>query len=511
MVPTIQKMQERGYPVRKVDITQHPDVSRRFHVDKIPTFILLVNGQEKKRLVGLQSGDELRRLMIEARDELHAQKSEEKTAPTRPDPQTVTPSQPQQPGGLRGLFARIRQGLGGSPQNTGFQHPTFRAQSPEPLPAAAAGERAMAASVRVRVTGSDNKEDLGTGSVIHSTAEMSTILTCAHLFHDFGRSATVEVEVFRDGSTFGYPARVLEADEKSDLAILQIQNNTPLPVVEVAPSDVPVTAADSAFSVGCNHGQPPTHLPIKIVDIDRYTGPSNIVCTVDPAVGRSGGGLFNSNGQLIGVCSCADRDRHEGLYMGRQPIVDLFHRAKLSHLLTRTADTRQPPDFASHSESNAEDELIAELFGEEADELVSGSDTGFEQALAEAESLQEQPDDQSKTFAAVVDRDQTRSMNSSPVEITVIVDSPDGSQPKDVIVIKRPSPWLLELLTGEAPNGGQQIASVQKTDLSSVSPQIHRPNTSHSMRHGNSPNHRSIGNPTAGVRTAQARTTETSL
>ena len=33
-----------------------------------------------------------------------------------------------------------------------------------------------------------------------------------------------------------------------------------------------------------------------------------------PQVGRSGGGLFTADGLVIGVCSAADRQQHEGLY-----------------------------------------------------------------------------------------------------------------------------------------------------------------------------------------------------
>ena len=473
MVPTIQAMEKAGFPIRKVDITAHPTISRQFQVEKIPTFILLVNGQEKDRLVGRRSEDELRSMMIEARDELREQRKVAREA-NAPKPDVRVASAKDQPGGLGGLFDRIRKGLGGRRQNQGFQHPTYtvRGQSPEPPAGETAGDIAMAATVRVRVTKPGNKEDVGTGSVVHSTVETSTILTCAHLFHDFVQGSTVEIEVFRDDKTLKYPARVLGANEKSDLAILQIQNNTLLPTVEIASLDVSVASGDSAFSIGCSSGELPTALSIEVVDIDRYIGPSNIVCTVDPAVGRSGGGLFNSNGQLIGVCSCADRDQHEGLYMARQPIVELFKNTKLTHLLTRSDDSVSPPEFAGtdKSDENSFDEMFAGV------DVESGMDNDSE-LTSLLKDLEESPalsSEERNELTQVASRDQAGSMSTSAVEITVIVDSGDSSQPKDMIVIQRPSPWLLELLTGSS-SGTQQLTAARKADLSGTSaPQLPR-------------------------------------
>ena len=496
MVPTIQSMEKAGFPIRKVDITAHPTISRQFQVEKIPTFILLVNGQEKNRLVGRRSEDELRSMVIGARDELLEQRKAAREA-NAPKPDVRVASAKDQPGGLGGLFDRIRKGFGGHRQNQRFQHPTYRGQSPEPLSGEAAGDIAMAATVRVRVTKPGQKEDVGTGSVIHSTMETSTILTCAHLLHDFVRGSKVEIEVFRDGKTLKYPARVLGANEKSDLAILQIQNNTLLQTVEIASPDIPVASGDSAFSIGCSNGELPTLLPIEIVDMDRYIGPSNLVCTVDPAVGRSGGGLFNSNGQLIGVCSCADRDQHEGLYMARQPIVELFEKAKLTHLLTRSNDSVSPPEFAAtdKSDDTSFDAIFADVeveSGMDNDSEITSLLSDFEKSPSEADQLTQ-----------VASRDRASSMSSSPVEITVIVDSGDSSQPKDMIVIQRPSPWLLELLTGDS-SGTQQLTAARKAELSRTSAPLlprtsRRSSTDVSQRHLTRPSVRRQGKP-SGVR-----------
>jgi hypothetical protein len=51
------------------------------------------------------------------------------------------------------------------------------------------------------------------------------------------------------------------------------------------------------------------------------------------------------------------------------------------------------------------------------------------------------------------------------LEITVLIQSKDPSVGKRMIVIPRPTPWLLELLTGEnptAPTSGTQITSAER-------------------------------------------------
>ncbi|MCH2210155.1 MAG: thioredoxin domain-containing protein [Fuerstiella sp.] len=461
MVPAIQEMQKLNYPIRKVDITKHPEISRQFEVEKIPTFILLVNGTEKKRIVGKCRPAELRQMMIEERDALRAQsRSDETTAPTQNEPITV--AQQHHPGGLRGIFARIREGFGGHSRNTGFLHPTFRAQSPEPLPVETAGAGPRAATVRIRVAKQGNEEDIGTGSIVHSTPNTSTILTCAHLFHDLGRG-TIDVELFHDGRTLKYPAEIVARNDDMELAILQIRNNSILPSVELAPDAVPVRPGESVFSMGCDNGQIPTPMPIKVVDIDRYNIPPHIVCTVDPAVGRSGGGLFNDSGQLIGVCSCADRDHHEGLYMGRKPTRSIFEKAGLSDLLTERRDSVPRPEFSPESDSS-DDELISAIFDD---------DTVVDVASDETESLGPSPDSGKIHFQpakfgddgnqSILARQNQTSGRTLPPEITVIVDTKDDSRPKEVVVIKRPSAWLLELLTGNASKTSQVATTANMT------------------------------------------------
>ena len=83
MVPILQRMEQAGFPIRQIDISDDPELTKRFNVDRIPTLVLLVEGKEVRRFVGLTGEDELRRAMNKAASELSEKRtaSAETTAP----------------------------------------------------------------------------------------------------------------------------------------------------------------------------------------------------------------------------------------------------------------------------------------------------------------------------------------------------------------------------------------------------------------------------------------------
>lgn len=52
MVPILQRMQKDKFPVRQIDISEEPELARRFNVDRVPTLVLMVQGKEAKRFIG---------------------------------------------------------------------------------------------------------------------------------------------------------------------------------------------------------------------------------------------------------------------------------------------------------------------------------------------------------------------------------------------------------------------------------------------------------------------------
>lgn len=473
MVPVFQRMERDKFPIRKIDITEQPNVSKQYRVDRIPTMILLVEGKEAQRFVGLTSEEELRQAMNDAARKLDQRRKMAGGTPAANPAKdfaeaeaavamAAEESPPTPPGGIRGLFDRMKKGLSRSEAKDQLERPSYRAQSPDEQADTAQNRNAMAATVRVGLM-DGRMRDFGTGTVVHSTEGQSTILTCAHVFKGVSAEAAIIVEVFRDGEVLKYPAQVIGGDHDSDVAFLQIRNSAPLPTVPIA-SRLNLQQDDAVFSIGCNNGDRPTRMNMNVVAIDRYEGPENVVCTKDPIQGRSGGGLFNTAGELVGVCSGAFRKAKEGLYSGVKPIYKLASAKNLSFLSPAASGFPAGGGTELMAEADnpfaADDAMFDELMADSVADF-SESEFGMDSAIEAPDFGDRSPQDLPDPFAprpaattAMAGFADSNSGGKLPTEITVIIDSKDPTKGKKVVVIPRPSPWLLELLTGETTGSG---------------------------------------------------------
>ena len=503
MVPVLQEMENANYPIRRIDITQHPKTSQQYKVDRIPTLILLVEGQEVQRFQGVTDQSELRQAMNDAAQKLEQTRRRnnpaEQPAPTaeaapvdwNPDDRAPTPGNEKvevpRPG-LKGMFDKMRRGFGNGPgaaedpQTTADNAfpPEFRGQSPENT--APPGDRspAMLATVRVRLL-DGNLRDVGSGTIIHSTAGQSIILTCAHIFQKVDtKKAAVEVDVFQDGKMLQYPAEVLGGDHESDVALLRIRNTTPLPAASLVDDAGAVEKQQAVFSIGCSNGDVPTRLNMQVIEVDRYDGPQNILCTNDPAQGRSGGGLFNANNRIVGICSAADRKSREGLYTGVTPVRKLITQLKLDSLFESAEpmfeSTGATPAVADIPPSPfvSDDDLFDELIAEEVNLAAFTDNSGpisppkFDNPAPPAEQPKSQP--LADPFAATpaLTASTLPGRSAATPEITVLIDDPIRG--KRMVVIPKPSPWLLELLTGEKPaSAASDLVNARDRSLSTTS------------------------------------------
>jgi thioredoxin-like negative regulator of GroEL len=66
MDPVVKQLAAQGYPVRKVNIDHDRELATRFGVQGIPCFVLVVDGQEVDRAVGMTSGEALRAMFTRA-------------------------------------------------------------------------------------------------------------------------------------------------------------------------------------------------------------------------------------------------------------------------------------------------------------------------------------------------------------------------------------------------------------------------------------------------------------
>lgn len=505
MLPAIQRMEHDGYPIRRIDITKQPELAKRFQVSRIPTFVVVVEGREVHRFTGLTAEQDLRntlqkvaRQLRESRNpppessELPAETPRNADAgPDTPAPKTGGVAQNNAGNTDKTSVSDIFKGIF---RPKGFDRPTLRGQSPDAeLPDHSPMAKPLAATVRIRVTW-DKLQDVGTGTIIHSTSGKSIILTCAHLFMHSKESPQVEVDVFQEGrEPARYPAVVIGGSHDSDLAVLQIQNAAALPSASLMAQSEHLKPGQLVCSVGCDNGRPPSLLNSKILRINPYKGPANLTCEKDPVQGRSGGGLFDDQGRLLAVCSAADRELKEGLYMSMPAIITQLSKLSLDYVLKPTPEFNGEeingglftgPDSAGAAASGGKNARgISGGAGQTAPDkaprqsgVTSPFETPFDNEFSMAEPMPAQPaapadvppvgmppgplTEPGKSTAAMAD-----AFGQEDLEITVLIQSKDPSVGKRMIVIPRPTPWLLELLTGEnpaAPTSGTQITSAER-------------------------------------------------
>jgi serine protease Do len=138
---------------------------------------------------------------------------------------------------------------------------------------------------------------LGSGFII---SEDGVVITNNHVVQG---ADEIEI-VFQDGKR--YPATVTGQDQKSDIAVLKIDTDTPLPYVGFGDSDTAevgdwVVAIGNPFGLGGS-------VTVGIVSArgrDIQSGPYDDFIQIDAPInrGNSGGPLFNTKGEVIGINS----------------------------------------------------------------------------------------------------------------------------------------------------------------------------------------------------------------
>ena len=504
MVPILQSMGREGFPVRQIDISSDPELTKRFNVERIPTLVLLVDGREVKRFVGLTSGDELRQAMNKAAAALREKRGAE-SASSQPQfaktvakdvPSAAAVSKDNSVPSRRPDVVKLheKQSLGdmfrrmiGKDDNAGVS-PTLRGQDPAANGELSLHSRAasLAATVRIRVAGKSTEDgkylqDVGTGTIVHSVTGQAIVLTCAHLFLNIAvKEAVVEIEIFENGKPVTYPAKLVGGDHDADLALLRIRTTKVFPASPISAQIAAPEVDQQLMSFGCNDGDDPTRLDTKLVDINRYDGPPNFVCSVDPISGRSGGGLFSVDGSLLGVCSCADRKSHEGLYAAHGAILELVKYCELSHILKPATAVEGTDKPAAMGEDPSES--FKEQMAGPAAIAPSVPTPPAKPALAKAPASTSQFDffdtnatadvtpnallqlpksapgfSTARTRPSAPPLVSTNAVTAGP-EVTILIDDKTGGEPRR-IVIPQASKWMLEMLTGEPSEAEPAVTS----------------------------------------------------
>jgi thiol-disulfide isomerase/thioredoxin len=331
MNPTVQSLMKAGYPVQRVNKDRNPTLAAKYDVQAIPCFVMLVDGREVDRVVGVSSYSRLEQMCKLA-------------APGGANPslvaggQTAAPPVPPMvslplPQSSMPAAAPLLANPPASPAVSPFAAlPASSLPSPGAPPSSPPADAAagvsdatlIAASVRLRVEDA-NGHSCGSGTIIDARDGQALILTCGHIFRDSKGQGKIEVDLFSpsgqqrvQGQMFSYTVPSLspqasDADSR-DVGLVWIRVPGPVVTAHVAPPGYRIQPGMAVVSVGCNNGNLPSAQHSQITSLNKFLGPPSIQVAGQPVEGRSGGGLFSSDGYVIGVCNAADPSDREGLF-----------------------------------------------------------------------------------------------------------------------------------------------------------------------------------------------------
>lgn len=443
MAPTTERLRSEGWDIRAVDASQHPQLAAKLRVQNLPTFVFIRNGHEVDRIVGVASYKVLHQRLTRvhggpARPANHSQ------APARPHSQLAVAASHASTAGANTAGSNVAQAnvvqanhvrpaptqdamiiRGQSEPAVTFAHGNSPAPpAAEQLASSDAIERARLATVRIRVD-EQNTTAYGTGTVVHTHGNEALVLTCGHLFRDMTPGSQLTVDLFPSSGMQTVPARLVDfkADRTSeDIGLITFVLPFPIEPIPVVPPGQSLAIGQSVFSWGCDHGDDPTIRQTKISNINRYHGPANVEIAGAPAVGRSGGGLFDAAGRLIGVCNAADDVDDEGIYAGVEVV---FAQLKRLHLDTMVAAVGRGSSPATGSSVMQAGHISQNPTHSPEGQLASASHTGIELELP----LTAVSEAAANTLAAPVQ------------QIVCIITAADGSQRQ--VTIDRPDAALV--------------------------------------------------------------------
>ncbi len=463
MAPIVSKLEREGLPIRKVDVEEERALADQYQVSSIPTFILIVDDQEVERMSGSQAEGRIRQMLARvpvparapANDRLAVDLGD--SAPL-PRPEVTVPSEPRpsKPTYDNSVADNDEspKGLWPFKKKSKPQAPaTVRGNNPAPMPkadlVATAPVTPMDSSVRVRVM-TGNKLVRGSGTIIESQAGRTTILTCSHLSRGATDDTKVEVDIFRNGVPTTYVGTLVGSDKEADIGLITIPTGEAFPATPLASASLVPAIGAKVVSIGCGGGGVPSREQLRVTDVNRFTGPDTLVCTGMPVQGRSGGGLFDESGALVGVCFAADETGKGGVYCGVKPIYELLAKYDMGHLIPSSGEETQ----VAESEASLP-----------ASELPGETHLGDEHPFAKVPksppaSQAAEPPSQSPSAEAFAADD---------AEVVVVIRSRSAGTAGDkVILIHKPSRKFLQFVEGEV--SGDAEGSAPLTRQSPVVP-----------------------------------------
>ncbi len=438
MKPIMHSFEQAGYPIRQVDTSRDSQLARQYNVTQIPCFVMLVNGQETERQVGAMSSEGVQQMFERAKDEVRRRNGTRNQSPDQ-----LASSQRDMP--TRNLAAGPAQPPADQvwppKSSVPVETPTGNGDVAAANTTAASHAAILSATVRLIIEDAQGRS-FGTGTIVDTRSGEALVVTCAHLFRETKGKAPVKADLYEAAGegvrVVGHATgQVLSYDLTRDIALVSLRVDRPVGVATVAPPRSTVERGDRMLGVGCSNGQDPTVLETRITSLDRYQGPPNIEASGAPAIGRSGGGLFNGKNELVGVCNNADPEGNEGIYAGLESIHDQLDRLGLKEIYTN-AGTAQ----ATGSNSSNEPSVIR---GQEPPATPANDSTTLPPGtlVAGGQTKSAPPRNLSETEQAALEEIMSRAVTS---EVVCIIRPKDANGQSEVIHLESVSPEFLRAL-----------------------------------------------------------------
>jgi thiol-disulfide isomerase/thioredoxin len=329
--PAIEALKLEGYPITTIHAGQSPEWVRHFQVDRTPTVVLLKNKRIVSRHAGLIDAVTLKRwFSVVGVNSGERFKREDGKAISGGTKVVIGAGQNNARQNVPATFASRKK------SNSTFSTPTMLKGTRKPKNLAE--REAMAATVLLRVE--DPKGiSYATGTVIHSHQGESLVLTCGHVFRDAKGQGTITGEYGFDGETTtrGKGELIYYDADARDIGLVAIRTEKAIKPVRLASSKSQIEKGRDVFSVGCDHGEPATIRRTRIKNRAAYDGAVKYDIFGRPVDGRSGGGLFTLDGELVGVCNAAAVEVDEGIYAALGTIYWQIETVNLRHLFDESA------------------------------------------------------------------------------------------------------------------------------------------------------------------------------
>ncbi|MFZ5830811.1 MAG: trypsin-like peptidase domain-containing protein [Planctomycetota bacterium] len=369
MEPTIQALEAKGYPVRRVNVDRETVLAQQYQVTNIPCYVMLADGQVVDRVVGGTTFFRLEGMFQLAQQRAGVSGAGiagglSATPPSPGAPLTAPPrSDAPTPNGFGGTSVPLS---GTTPPSNSVTPASFLNPIAGDFPVSAgvaplggqppaansvAGSQPLqpndpllAVSVRLRIEDRDG-HSCGSGTIIDAREGEALILTCGHVFRDSQGKGRIQVEVFTPEGVQTLEGALVTFDLDRDVGLVSVRSPRPLRAARVAPAGFRVGEGEPVVSVGCNHGAAPTLQHSRITAVDRIVGPpnsGNYKVTGQPVEGRSGGGLFMEDGTVIGVCNAADPQDRDGLYASISSIHWLLDQVNLGFVYRQDSPNAVP-------------------------------------------------------------------------------------------------------------------------------------------------------------------------